>query len=41
MLKNGYIKLYRSLLDWEPRTELRDGLRQIIDYYRPRLQDYL
>ena len=31
----------RSLLDWEPRTELRDGLRQIIDYYRPRLQDYL
>ena len=31
----------RSLLDWEPRTELKDGLRQIIDYYRPRLQDYL
>ena len=31
----------RSLLGWEPRTQLRDGLRQIIDYYRPRLQDYL
>ena len=30
----------RSLLGWEPRTQLRDGLRQIIDYYRPRLQDY-
>ena len=31
----------RSLLGWDPRTQLRDGLRQIIDYYRPRLQDYL
>ena len=31
----------RSLLGWEPRTELRDGLRHIVGYYRPRLQDYL
>ena len=31
----------RSLLGWEPRIELPEGLRRIVDYYRPRLQDYL
>ena len=31
----------RDLLGWTPRTELEEGLRRIIDYYRPRIQDYL
>ena len=31
----------RSLLGWEPRTQLRTASGRSIDYYRPRLQDYL
>jgi UDP-glucose 4-epimerase len=32
---------FRALASWQPRTELADGLRRSLDYYRRHLASYL
>jgi len=32
---------FRAASGWQPRTELEDGVRKTLDWYRPRLADYL
>jgi UDP-glucose 4-epimerase len=32
---------FRAASGWQPRTELEDGVRKTLDWYRPRLKDYL
>lgn len=34
-------QLARNTLGWEPRTTLREGLRQTLEYYRQHLPEYL
>lgn len=33
------ISLARKLLDWEPQVPLEDGIRETIDYFKPRIEE--
>ena len=34
-------KAFRTATGWEPKVTLEEGIRRTIDWYRPRLEDYL
>ena len=38
MRRKPDISMAKDLIDWEPTTDLKDGLKQTIDYFKSKLK---